>query len=163
MKVCGRCKEEKSFDQFGKKGNGYQSYCIPCRRIKQKEWVAADPSRTEKARQRAKEWSRNNPEKKRQHSLNWKKRNIDSVKEKGFAYHINKTYGLTVEQYDQIFQNQSGCCAICNKNKKLWIDHDHNTGNVRGLLCPSCNTLVGYIETHIDLIEKTVEYIKDFE
>jgi hypothetical protein len=163
MKVCGRCKEEKQFDQFGKKGNGYQSYCVRCRRIKQKEWVEANPERMQRRRDRAKQWAKDNPEKKRKHGLDWKKRNIESVREKGFAYHIEKTYGLSVDEYNKILENQNALCAICKENKKLWIDHNHSTGTVRGLLCPSCNSLIGYLETYEHLLTKAVQYLKKFE
>src|SRR4051794_16889408 len=48
-------------------------------------------------------------------------------------------YGITVEQYDELFEAQGGCCAICGgeckTRRKLAVDHNHNTGDVRGLLC----------------------------
>jgi len=99
--------------------------------------------------------------KKRKHSLDWKKRNIESVREKGFAYHIEKTYGLSVDQYNKMLKNQNGVCAICKKNKKLWIDHNHSTGEVRGLLCPSCNSLIGYLETYADLLDNAKQYLSN--
>lgn len=55
---------------------------------------------------------------------------------------IEKTYGLTAEQYDALLERQGGRCAICRnrpKSKRLAVDHDHKTGEVRGLLCSRCN------------------------
>lgn len=55
---------------------------------------------------------------------------------------IEKTYGLTSEQYDALLERQGGRCAICRahpKSKRLAVDHDHGTGEVRGLLCSRCN------------------------
>lgn len=55
---------------------------------------------------------------------------------------IEKTYGLTSEQYDALLERQGGRCAICRarpKSKRLAVDHDHKTGVVRGLLCSRCN------------------------
>lgn len=55
---------------------------------------------------------------------------------------IEKTYGLTPEQYDELLKRQGGKCAICRarpKSKRLAVDHDHGTGEVRGLLCSRCN------------------------
>jgi hypothetical protein len=163
MKTCGRCKEEKSFDQFGKKGNGHQSYCIPCRRIKQKEWVAAKPERSEKVRMRAADWAKNNPEKVKINSNKYRMKNKDKIKERSAHQHRQRTYGINEEDYENMLNVQNGACAICKNSSKLWVDHNHSTGGVRGLLCPSCNTLVGYIETHGNLIDKAHKYIKDFE
>ena len=163
MKICARCNEEKSFDQFGKKGNGYQSYCIPCRRIKQKEWIAADPKRSEKVRKRAADWAKNNPERVKASNDKYRKKNLKTIKERSAHQHRKRTYGLSEEDYTRILEKQNGLCAICQSDIKLWVDHDHSTGIVRGLLCPSCNTLVGYIETHGSLIDRASKYIKDFE
>lgn len=163
MKICGRCKEEKPFDQFGKKGNGYQSYCIPCRRIKQKEWVAADPQRSEKVRKRAADWAKNNPERVKANNDKYRKKNLETIRERSAHQHRKRTYGIDEEDYAQMLERQNGLCAICQGDTKLWVDHDHLTGVVRGLLCPSCNTLVGYIETHGSLIDRASQYIKDFE
>lgn len=55
---------------------------------------------------------------------------------------IAKTYGLTAQQYDQLLKRQGGKCAICRgkpKSKRLAVDHDHGSGEVRGLLCSRCN------------------------
>lgn len=65
------------------------------------------------------------------------------------------SYGITLEQYDQLFEAQDGLCAVCGEPetmtnrgivRRLSVDHDHQTGRVRGLLCANCNTAVGFIE-----------------
>jgi hypothetical protein len=66
-----------------------------------------------------------------------------------FGPYVNQLdkYGLTVTQYNNILDNQHGCCAICgthNADERLVIDHDHKTGYVRGLLCNSCNAGLGF-------------------
>ncbi|QDP45537.1 endonuclease VII [Microbacterium phage FuzzBuster] len=61
---------------------------------------------------------------------------------KTHAASIEKTYGLTPEQYDELLKRQGGKCAICRakpKTKRLAVDHDHKTGAVLGLLCSRCN------------------------
>ena len=75
-----------------------------------------------------------------------------------------KTYGLTVEEYNIILQNQNGGCAICgakigNGSKRLGVDHNHITGKVRGILCNACNTGIGLLN-NIELLNKAIEYIK---
>ena len=56
--------------------------------------------------------------------------------------HLKKTYGITIQEYDQMLENQGGKCAICGggtSKRHLQLDHDHKTGEPRGLLCGNCN------------------------
>ena len=58
--------------------------------------------------------------------------------------YLLKKYGITVAQYNQLLKKQHNCCAICLKEassftKRLAVDHDHITGEIRGLLCTYCN------------------------
>ena len=76
---------------------------------------------------------------------------------------------MTLEEYDEMSEKQRGKCAICGlpetkKNQhgvcRLAVDHDHETGEVRGLLCCRCNTFIGYLEkTNKKTIEKMFRYI----
>jgi len=66
---------------------------------------------------------------------------------KSFLYRLKTRYGLTGEQYEDLFQRQHGCCAICLRpstefKTKLAVDHDHVSGHIRGLLCNNCNRRV---------------------
>lgn len=81
------------------------------------------------------------------------------------AYHLMKTYGITIDQYNILFLKQEGKCLICGKHQQelkmtLRVDHDHNTGKTRGLLCHSCNTAIGLMEENIDTLTKAVQYLK---
>lgn len=56
---------------------------------------------------------------------------------------LRSRYGITTEQYDEMLAEQAGVCAICGnppKKRRLYVDHDHDTGRVRGLLCAHCNS-----------------------
>lgn len=61
-----------------------------------------------------------------------------------------KKFDITLEQYDTLFGAQSGVCAICGKPQangwRLDVDHDHETGIVRGLLCRKCNQTLGMVD-----------------
>lgn len=57
--------------------------------------------------------------------------------------------------------DQSNCCFICKESKRLIVDHNHNTGEVRKLLCYGCNRLVGIIENQ--WFESALEYVKDHD
>lgn len=80
-------------------------------------------------------------------------------------YRLQKTFGITIEQYNDMFLKQDGCCAICGKHQSefkitLSVDHDHITGKVRGLLCGSCNTTLGNMNDDIILLNNAIEYLK---
>ena len=70
-------------------------------------------------------------------------------------------------QYDAMFDSQNGKCAICDKppqaHKKLGVDHDHKTGQVRGLLCSPCNRALGGFQDSLELLRKVVDYIEYFQ
>ena len=92
--------------------------------------------------------------------------NHDSVvSESIHTDHIKREYGITPEDYNHMFTEQGGKCAICGVSQlelssRLCVDHDHNTGKVRGLLCPHCNTALGYFRDNLASLEHAVEYIK---
>lgn len=69
-------------------------------------------------------------------------------------------YGLTIEEYIQLFKNQNGKCAICEKEMNLSIDHNHKNGKIRGLLCRNCNFGIGFMEDSTRLLEKAIKYLK---
>lgn len=83
-----------------------------------------------------------------------------------FQRRIKKDYGMTIEDYNDFFEIQDGRCAICNKHqseldKRLYIDHNHVTGEVRGLLCANCNTLLGMAQDRINILEAAINYIEE--
>ena len=63
---------------------------------------------------------------------------------------MNVTCGITLDEYENMYQTQNGACKICSKEFKRGVsanvDHDHDTGEVRGLLCFNCNTGIGKLE-----------------
>jgi hypothetical protein len=67
-------------------------------------------------------------------------------KMRGRAEALKSHYGITLEQYDALLEEQGGVCAICGERpeKHLCVDHCHETGTVRGLLCKRCNFGLGY-------------------
>jgi hypothetical protein len=76
---------------------------------------------------------------------------------------ILKTYGLTLEQYEALYEAQGGVCYICRRakgiTKRLAVDHDHVTGFVRGLLCAKCNGYLGYIRDSPEAGTRMHEYL----
>ncbi len=72
-------------------------------------------------------------------------------------------FGLDEAEYDRLLAEQGGGCAICGtkpkKYKHLPVDHDHVTGEVRWILCDSCNTALGGFKDRVDLLEIAIEYL----
>lgn len=80
-------------------------------------------------------------------------------------FRINK-YGLTEEQHQKMFDNQNYRCATCGRHqnelpKKLSIDHCHNSGKVRGLLCNNCNVALGFVRDSVATLENMIKYLKN--
>ena len=83
-------------------------------------------------------------------------------KDEARADHLKRNYGLTPEQYNKMFIGQEGKCATCKSevNYRLHVDHNHETGKIRGLLCKSCNLLLGRINDDESVLLSMIEYIK---
>lgn len=68
-------------------------------------------------------------------------------------------YGITLKQRAQMEAAQCGLCAICRQAEKLFVDHNHEDGQVRALLCPNCNSGLGYFEEDEEILLGAVEYL----
>lgn len=84
--------------------------------------------------------------------------------DKLWAYKIKRSYGITEEDYNRMFEEQKGCCAICNTHQskikmRLCVDHCHKTTKVRKLLCPNCNRGLGMFQDNPKLLKKAAEYL----
>lgn len=80
------------------------------------------------------------------------------------ATHIMELYGLSSEEYMKIYEYQDGTCAICKRarglRKKLSVDHDHATGEVRGLLCQKCNRdVLGHLRDDVNALYRAADYL----
>jgi len=77
------------------------------------------------------------------------------------ALALKKKYGLTLLDYDLMVDEQGGQCAICGAEEKLYVDHDHNTGKIRGLLCNTCNRAIGLLKDDSLTVYKAAEYVEN--
>ncbi len=96
------------------------------------------------------------------------KKNKDNIAKRTKEHHLKIKYGITLEDYKELLKQQGGVCAICRKNenrkiKFLSVDHDHKTGEVRGLLCNYCNSTLGYSKDNIDRLLKCAEYLNKYK
>jgi len=138
MKTCKICKKEKSLNEFYEtKRNGvaygYHGKCKECYVKKQQE-------------------------------------NYDPLKKRN--ENLKRCYGITLNEYNEMLEKQNGKCAICGttetKGRKsgrgggadvFAVDHCHDTGDVRGLLCHSCNRAMGLLGDNTHILQKMIEYL----
>lgn len=79
--------------------------------------------------------------------------------------YLLRAYGITEAQYNQILKKQKGSCYVCERTpeelgKNLCVDHNHKTGEIRGLLCLYCNHRLVGRHTDPDLLQKVVDYLR---
>ncbi|WP_081618320.1 MULTISPECIES: endonuclease VII domain-containing protein [unclassified Thioalkalivibrio] len=80
--------------------------------------------------------------------------------------HVFKsTRGITVEERDSLLEAQGGCCAACGATepggKKGWhVDHCHKSGEIRAVLCATCNIALGQVDDSIERLENLINYLK---
>ena len=103
-------------------------------------------------------WYENNKEKKRELSRQYKHIKKDRD--------LKAAYGISLEEYHQMLVKQDHRCKICLTHEKdvkrvLCVDHDHDTGKVRGLLCDTCNRSLGLLKDSIETLTRAVKYLKD--
>ena len=79
--------------------------------------------------------------------------------------YLKRFYGLSLEEYNNMTEQQNGLCYVCNQppkgGKRLAVDHCHSTGAVRRLLCGNCNTTLGLVNEDINIMNKLIKYIEE--
>lgn len=80
-----------------------------------------------------------------------------------YKKHLKEKYGLTMDQYDGMYKTCNGLCQICGSDGKLNVDHCHETGKVRGLLCTRCNTGLGKFGDSIENLLTAIKYLEGGE
>lgn len=153
-----------------------RSSCIVCER--QKKLVAARKSYSNN-KHKAVQYRQLNKESITQKRKEYYQLNKEKIKaavaqyralnpQKAESTFLKTTYGITLEQYNQMLQKQGGVCKICSKPPKidgkgpaasLHVDHCHITNKIRGLLCLNCNTGLGKFFDNSELLNKAMTYL----
>lgn len=131
----------------------------------------------EKKKEYQKEYYLRNKEKLKEYRTNWYYENrelgiersrIWAEKNRDRRKHniLKSSHNITLEDYNKMFENQDGCCKICGRHqsilkKPLFVDHCHTTGKIRGLLCGSCNSSLGFAKDDIRILENMIKYLQD--
>lgn len=164
MKTCSRCRAEKpvaSFHRNRSKRDGLSSLCKSCDSARQRQYaartVAARRARDEADPQAATARRRGYYENRRDRALEEAR---EAHRAEPLAY-IKRRYGITPEQYEAMYADQRGTCAIRGVHAdRLLIDHDHASGAVRGLLCKSCNFALGHLRDSAENAERAATYLR---
>lgn len=100
------------------------------------------------------------PELKAAYLREWREKNPDYDRRRKYQ----AKYGITLEDYEAMMATQGGVCAICEASpglRRLNVDHDHETGAIRGLLCEICNRALGGFKDDPDLLSAAARYLTD--
>ena len=189
MKKCTRCKKEKDEKEFCKdrsRPDGLRCQCKECHKlppVRPKETLPAGKKRCSKCG-KVKEKEAFHKDKSRPDGVAcsckecakvYESANREKIKKRKVAYNaknrerkkwwfILKTYGLTQDAYIEILKSQCGACAICGKTEEgsgraLSVDHNHDTGKVRGILCSDCNVGLGLFRDDIQCLHNAIDYL----
>ena len=134
-------------------------------RLRTNQWNAQNRERSREISNRSKKKQREeNPDKFAERNKNWRSKNVEKLR----LYEINRKFNISSEEYKELQRKQNGVCAICECPEtavrrgivlELAVDHCHDTGKVRGLLCSNCNTGIGKLKDSATLVRKAYEYL----
>lgn len=139
------------------------TYCSAvCRKLaaseRAKAAYAADPERF-KANSRVQHQKRRESGKLAARAKAWREAHPDKTRAADIKRRLAQ-YGLTLEQFEEMFARQEGRCATCPATEVLGVDHDHATGRVRALLCKGCNLALGNARENPDTLRQLAQYIE---
>ena len=145
MKTCPKCKVKRTLDNFTKNKStkdGLSSWCRQCNRNAQLQWQMNGGSKKKKVYADAAHLK-------------------DPSKRKAKA--LRQNYGISLEEYNAMWEKQDEACAICKlketAGKGFHMDHDHQTGKIRGILCHSCNLMLGNAKDNISTMKSAISYL----
>ena len=126
-----------------------------------------------KQRERRKQWTSSSPEKRKEYYTRYHSKERTALVE--MEQRLRMKFGIGVDDYNAMLENQGYGCAICktpfggvhmrspdkekHKEHRLVVDHCHETGRIRGLLCRKCNTAIGLFSDDADLLGNAIDYL----
>lgn len=167
-KICKQCGVEKELDLFyvdRRQKSGRSSACISCIKPKLAEHYQKNKP---KRLAQVKAYREANKETRKAYSRAYQRKNAKKIlaQRKDSGYDLEYKYGLSLSQYACLLSAQNGTCKICGARPedcrphgRLNVDHDHDTGKVRGLLCNQCNVALGGFRDSPALLLNAVKYL----
>ena len=185
---CGETKPLNEFHNSSRAPDGHRYNCKECQRTRDKAWYKANKERAaatnrtwrktnpEREAATSKAWYEANKDRRAATSRAWREANPDRVAAISKAWNeanservidgrLRRTYDISSFEYDDMLEAQGGGCAICGKTpeaegRRLSVDHDHETGRVRGLLCNLCNRGLGHFTHDLGLLYSAISYLE---
>ena len=139
MKTCTGCKETKPLNDFFRDKRHPTKHMPRCKVCKAENF---------------RRWKKRNP--------GFDKRRYWANREKELERHLIATFGMTHSDYEKMLEDQNGQCAICKvlpQGRRFDVDHCHATKAIRGLLCSTCNRLIGYAKDSVDRLLIAANYL----
>lgn len=161
IKLCSRCGHERPLDQFsmvkGRPGTPRRpaSWCKQCNRESAAAWREANP---DKKRQQNRDRQRD-PAATTRYRRKWQR--SEAGKAAARRYHLKGKYGLSEVDFAAMVKGQAGKCALCECTPaQLVVDHDHDTGRVRALLCDPCNRGLAVFRDNATAMGRAADYVR---
>ncbi|HEX2274977.1 MAG TPA: endonuclease VII domain-containing protein [Acidimicrobiales bacterium] len=165
MKRCVKCGEMKPLFEFYRMAgmrDGHRNDCKQCNLAYQAAKRHANPQPN---RDRARRWQQANPERVAAHAAAYRASGRKRISDR--KSYLKRRFGLTIEEDESMLQAQNAVCALCHRPPRagsaLHVDHDHETGRVRGLLCFTCNNALGDFEDDAVRLREAARYVESYE
>jgi hypothetical protein len=173
--ICGETKAPSEFFKNRTRKDGLTYRCKICKKADDKVWNAANKEKRaatvkawyvtnkERIAVKQKDYYDANKERKLAQGRLWHKRNKNHRR----SQRLLKNYGITLEDYEVMLENQNHTCKICGTSDaggiagRMVVDHCHTTGNVRGLLCNRCNTAIGLFKDDTAVLASAIKYLNE--
>ncbi|MFZ6002544.1 MAG: endonuclease VII domain-containing protein [Actinomycetota bacterium] len=156
---CGLVKPLSAFYAMQGMRDGHRNDCIECNKAAKRERHARDP---EPYRERARQWALENSERRAAYQAEY--RNRPERKRVMRDLYYRRTYGITADEVDEMLDAQNGGCAICGAKPErlasMHVDHDHDLGHLRGLLCIACNQGLGQFRDNPEILLRAIVYLR---
>lgn len=141
--------------------------CTECRALSPKLCASCDAKRRARNVKSSMKWAKAHPEVARKNSKAWRENNPERFKKIHRNSVLKHRYGITLEAYEHMLAEQNGVCAICKRPNhagfRLAVDHCHETGDVRGLLCGDCNRGIGSLGDSSDRLRAAAMYLEKYK
>ncbi|MCB1711167.1 MAG: endonuclease VII domain-containing protein [Candidatus Riesia sp.] len=156
-KYCSGCDKDKSIEDFGidrSEKDGRRFQCKICRNKKQREYAKNNKEKIKE---------RNKKKRESRKAYYQSPKGIESSR----RAHLKRKYGISLEEYEKLSKKQNNKCAICTKeenserNNFLCVDHNHSTGQIRGLLCSNCNRGLGLLKDNEIILNNAIKYLQN--
>jgi hypothetical protein len=168
-KFCYSCLLDLPKSSFGRDKrtlDGLRSNCKECRNKYEKALRDGNLEYKIRQQENRNKWALKNPDKVRELKRKHNKGIKPSVRREQALKH---KFNITQDDYEKMLQSQDGLCRICHKEsnnkvqKHFHVDHNHETGKIRGLLCNKCNMGLGMFNDNKDLIKKAMDYLERYD